>query len=925
MRTRAWQGYLVIGLLVSVAAWVLPEVVGAAPLVSRVVCYELLSAAAVAAIVVGVRWHRPAFRLPWVLFATAQLVYFAADVTFYTYHELLHDTRYPAPADGLYLGHYPMFVTGLLLLLRRRSPGRDRDGLLDALIITTGIGLLAWVFLLAPYLQTADLSLPVRAVSLAYPLMDLLVVAVVARMAVSGGARPPAYWLLLGGLAALLGADGLYALAQLHGTYQIGGLPDAGWLLSYVGWGAAALHPSMGALSEPGEPAAARLSRARLAALAGAALVAPAVLFVQAVLGEPIDGTIIAGASAVLFGLTLLRMRSLAGQVAAQAERERLLHRLSAIIDASPVAIVELDRNRRVRLWNPAAERIYGWRREEVLGQPHPAGLEPGWPAVQPVAARGQGQATARLELRQHRSDGVPIDVELSTAPLRTPSGEPAGIISVAADITERKRLAEQLRHQAFHDPLTDLANRALFHDRLEHALTRLDRRGGRLAVLLLDLDAFKTVNDTLGHAVGDQLLAMVAERLRAAMRPSDTVARLGGDEFVVLIEDVTGPAEAVAATQRLLGALAAPIPLASRDIPIRTSVGIVIAGPGAEPGDLLRDADVAMYQAKGDGGNGFRVFDPSMRAAVVDRAELEADLRQALDHDQFRLRYQPIVDLRSGRVTGLEALVRWQHPTRGLLAPGSFIPLAEETGLLVGIGAWVLHHACQQTRYWQATIPGCEQLGISVNLSAVQLAQPHLAGEVAQTLATTGLEPRHLTLELTESLLITDVDTTTITLAELDGLGVRLAIDDFGTGYSSLSYLRRLPVDVLKIDKAFVDEVASSPDAAALTQAVIELATTFGLATVAEGIEQLDQLERLRDLGCQLGQGYYFAKPLDAEQLAGLLHARQELAPQSQGSAAQSQGSAAQSREPIGQSREPTPQSMEPTSALDRAKPGPR
>ncbi|HEV8652992.1 MAG TPA: PAS domain S-box protein [Actinomycetes bacterium] len=313
--------------------------------------------------------------------------------------------------------------------------------------------------------------------SLAYPLMDLLVVAVVARMAVSGGARPPAYWLLLGGLAALLGADGLYALAQLHGAYQIGGLPDAGWLLSYVGWGAAALHPSMGALSEPGEPAAARLSRARLAALAGAALVAPAVLFVQAVLGEPIDGTIIAGASAVLFGLTLLRMRSLAGQVAAQAERERLLHRLSAIIDASPVAIVELDRNRRVRLWNPAAERIYGWRREEVLGQPHPASLEPGWPAVQPVAARGQGQATARLELRQHRSDGIPIDVELSTAPLRTPSGEPAGMISRRAG---RPAGRPGARRRRGHVPGQGGRRERLPGLRPEHARRRGRPRGAR-------------------------------------------------------------------------------------------------------------------------------------------------------------------------------------------------------------------------------------------------------------------------------------------------------------------------------------------------------------------------------------------------------------------------------------------------------------
>jgi diguanylate cyclase (GGDEF)-like protein/PAS domain S-box-containing protein len=445
-------------------------------------------------------------------------------------------------------------------------------------------------------------------------------------------------------------------------------------------------------LSEPGEAAGAtRLSRLRLAVLAGAALVAPAVLLLQGVRGAPTEVPMIAAASAVLFGLTLLRMRSLAGQVAAHAERARLPQRFSAVIDASPVAIVELDRNERVQLWNPAAERICGWRREEVLGRPHPASAEPGWPAIQVTATRGPGQATARLGLRQHRSDGSPIDVELSTAPLRAPGGDLIGMIGVAADITERKRLAEQLRHHAFHDPLTDLANRALFHDRLEHAMARHNRTGGQLAVLLLDLD---TVNDALGHAVGDQLLSIVADRLRTAMRPSDTVARLGGDEFVVLIEDAAGPAEAVAVTQRLLAALAAPIALANRDIQVRASVGIAVAGPDAQPGDLVRDADVAMYQAKADGGRGYRIFDPSMRAAVVDRAELEADLRYAADRGQLRVRYQPIVDLRTGRVTGVEALVRWQHPTRGLLAPGSFVPLAEETGHLVGIGAWVLRHA---------------------------------------------------------------------------------------------------------------------------------------------------------------------------------------------------------------------------------------
>ena len=878
MRMNVWRHYLAIGLLISIAAWVLPAVVPSAPLMTRVACYELLSASAVAAIVVGLRWHRPAVRLPWLLFAASQLVYFAADVTFYTYHHVLDDDSFPAPADGMYLGHYPLMVVGLLLLLRHRSPGRDRDGLLDALIITTGAGLLAWVYILAPYVRLDDLPPAVRVVSLAYPLMDLLVAAVAARLAISRGARPTAYWLLLASLLGLLTADGLYSLSQLHGTYQTGQLLDAGWLLSYLGFGAAALHPSMRALSKPSPPVASRLSRARLTAVALAALVAPAVLFLQATRGQVIDEQVIALASTVLFGLTLLRMRGLAAQAATQAERARLLGRLSAIIDASPVAIVELDRAGHVQLWNPAAQRIYGWQADEVVGKPHPAALEAGWPEFPPDGR--SGPAMIHRELRQLRSDGTSIDVELSAAALRSPNGESIGMISVAADITERKRLAEQLRHQALHDPLTGLANRALLQDRLEHALARLDNRGGRLAVLLLDLDGFKNVNDTLGHETGDRLLTLVAERLPGAVRPCDTVARFGGDEFVVLLEDVEREADVVASTQRLLAVLASPVRLANRDVQVRASIGIAIAGPSAQPGDLVRDADVAMYQAKAGGGDSYRIFDPSMRAAVIERADLEADLREALEDDQFRLHYQPIVDLRSGRVTGTEALVRWQHPTRGMLAPGSFISLAEETGLLVAIGAWVLSRATEQTRRWQLSIPGCERLAVSVNLSAIQLSQPRLAADVAGILTNTGLDARHLTLELTESLLIANVDTTAITLTELDRLGVRLAIDDFGTGYSSLAYLRSLPVDSLKIDKAFVDDIAQSRDAAALAQAIVNLAGTFGLDTVAEGIEHLEQLERLRELGCERGQGYYFARPLDQETMTALLRDQPVLIP---------------------------------------------
>jgi diguanylate cyclase (GGDEF)-like protein/PAS domain S-box-containing protein len=820
-----------------------------------------------------VRRHRPDLALPWCLLAAARAVYVAGDLTFYTNALVFGDPRFPSLADVFYLGQYPLVVAGLLLLVRRRSPGRDRTSLLDALIITIGLGLLSWVFLLDRYVDAVGVADVTKAVSVAYPLSDLLVLAVAVRLAVGTGTRPPAFYLLTGGLLTLLATDTGYALLALHGAYQSGSPIDTGWMLACLLLGAAALHPSMRTLSAPDQQGrTARLSRGRLAALAGGALMAPGALALQDLQGQPIDVPVIAGASVLLFVLTLVRMASLAGEMAAQAERGRLLDRLGAVIDASPVAIVELDPQSRVRLWNPAAERIYGWRREEVLGQPHPASTQAGWPPV--YAAERRGEPVARLELRQHHKDGTPIEVELSTAPLWTPTGEPAGMIAVAADITGRKRLEKQLRHQAFHDPLTGLPNRALFHDRLEHALARIARHGGLLGVLLLDLDGFKTVNDSLGHAAGDELLGVVAKRLRAAVRPSDTVARLGGDEFVVLVEDASHAGEADAVAERLLATLAEPVTLAGRDTPISAgaSVGIVTTNGSAPGGDLLRDADIAMYLAKGQGG-GWRRFEPTMRAAAVQRIELEADLRRAVQHGEFTLRYQPIVELDSGRLSGVEALVRWQHPTRGLLAPGSFIPLAEETGLLLPIGRWVLRHACQQVRAWQATIPGHRQLGISVNLSAVELAQPNLVAEVAQALAEAGLQAQHLTLELTESLLVDDTDTTVAKLNALKALGVQLAIDDFGTGYSSLAYLRRLPIDILKIDKVFVDAVANDTEASALAQAIIKLAATLRLTPVAEGIEHADQLQRLRELRCHYGQGYHFAKPLDEHQLTALLH----------------------------------------------------
>jgi diguanylate cyclase (GGDEF)-like protein len=500
------------------------------------------------------------------------------------------------------------------------------------------------------------------------------------------------------------------------------------------------------------------------------------------------------------------------------------------------------------------------------------------------------GYADSQTGIREVAELGV---CAAMAAPVRD-NGEVIGSLVVASrrpgrtyTVTDRGMLAAFAEHvgatiadvqaldgleQAFRDPLTGLASRALFNDRLAHALACAERDRTRTSVLVVDLDRFRAVNDGLGHATGDLLLAAVGQRLRTCVRATDTVARLGADEFGILLRDVELRDRAVTVAERILRALDEPFPINGRDMVVGASIGIAFGALGHQDAEtLLQYADLALRAAKHNGKGRFEVFEPVMHAAVKKGTELEADLRQAVAHDQFVLRYQPIVELHSGRITGFEALVRWEHPSLGLVPPLDFIPLAEETGLIVPIGTWVLREACRQTADWNRRRPDTVPLSISVNLSARQLQQPDLTQLVADILASTGLGEGCLTLEITESLLVHDIDATVIRLEQLRALGVRLAIDDFGTGYSSLAYLRRFPIDILKIDKLFVDAVATEAPDESLTGAIVHLARTLHLSTVAEGIETLDQCGPLQDSGCHLGQGYYFAKPLtstDAETL---------------------------------------------------------
>ena len=445
--------------------------------------------------------------------------------------------------------------------------------------------------------------------------------------------------------------------------------------------------------------------------------------------------------------------------------------------------------------------------------------------------------------------------------------------LSKLRDAYDRERgTAEQLKHQAFHDSLTDLANRGLIADRVEHALARAKRLKSTVAVLFLDLDDFKTINDSLGHTVGDELLVAVAARLRGCLRESDTAARLGGDEFAILLEDVPDADDAAATAERLIDSLEAPFVLEGKEVFVHASVGVALGhgGHGETSGDLLRNADLAMYIAKGQGKRRYEFFTPSMHSGAIAPLKLKADLQRALEHGEFVLHYQTIVQLEGGRIVGMEALVRWRHPERGLQAPDEFMPLAEETGLVRPMGGWVLREACSRMRSWQTTLG--RDLTITVNLSPRQVSEPTLVKEVAAALRESGLAASSLVLEITETVLMGDTEATSGKLGRLKGLGVRLAIDDFGTGYSSLDYLKRLPIDMIKVAKPFVDDVTKGSEQAALAQAIIRLGDTFGLETVAEGIEHEEQTDRLRELGCPLGQGFFFSVPLEVTEAKALL-----------------------------------------------------
>lgn len=456
----------------------------------------------------------------------------------------------------------------------------------------------------------------------------------------------------------------------------------------------------------------------------------------------------------------------------------------------------------------------------------------------------------------------------VSLSLVTSPEGEPLHFISQVQDITERKQAEEKLEHAAYHDSLTGLANRVLFTEHLHITIEQLKRKQDHAyAVLFIDLDRFKNINDSLGHAAGDELLINVAKRLESCLRPSDTAARFGGDEFAVLLNDINEVNDAIRVAERLERELSMPYNLGGHEVFTTASIGIALSTPAYHrPDDVMRDADTAMYRAKANGKARYEIFDKVMHARAMALLQLESDLRRAVERDEFHLLYQPIIDLRTGRLAGFEALVRWRHPERGVVSPVDFIPIAEETGLINSIGRWILHEACLQMRLWQKRYPQMGNLTMSVNLSGKQFRQVDVIEQVKMVLFDTGLEAESLRLELTETVVMEDAEIASKVFKQLRALGVQISIDDFGTGYSSLSYLHNFPIDILKVDRSFVGRMTENGGNAEIARTIISLAHTMGMKVVAEGIEEEFQKTHLRTLGCEYGQGYLFAKPLAPE-----------------------------------------------------------
>ncbi|MER6303221.1 EAL domain-containing protein [Kitasatospora sp. NPDC001539] len=1076
----------------------------------RIIWWTGMGLGGVAAIVVGVRLNRPRHPLFWYLLALANLCFTTGEAVQALQLDILHlNNPFPSVGDGFYLAEFVLYAVGLLGFIRWRTARQDRAGMLDALIITLGLALLVWIYLILPYARNPDLTWLQKAVSIAYPLGDVVVLALLLRLLTPRGGKSRSLQLLTVGALGLLTSDILYGLIQLHGTWRIGTGVELGWAAFYAAWGAAALHPSMVELTRPVPTQHPDLSAGRLVLLTLASLIAPVILIIESLAGNTDNAGVIGAFSGLLYLLVLARLAVVVVARRQAVARERTLReagaRLTAAVTVSEVAdavqaaaslLMPAERGHVALLavaesggeqsgagaagaagggagaggvaaggataegaapGSPSAGRpsadgaaadgaapgsaapgsaaasgsgvLHVRRAGQGAAHPHPAptgaddevlalaadretrllpvgsislpdhlgrmpcalvcpltlserpsgdpaigvlvvtGTEQEltslWGSLEILAAqaalavervvlsqevtrrnselyfrtlvqnasdviliidaddcvryasssaervlgypelngtlltdlvptedsRAVGKALARMrgpadpprgdQPREHwrllRQDRTPIEVEVRSTDLRD-DPTVGGLVLTLRDVTEQRQMERELTHRAFHDSLTGLANRVLFQDRVGHALSRSERSGAVTGVLFIDLDDFKMVNDTQGHAVGDELLVAVSLRISTALRSSDTAARLGGDEFAVLVEDALRPGDVDTIAGNVLAVFAEPFKLSAGAVRVSASIGVATTEDSVDAAELLTHADLALYSAKAAGRRQWCHYRPALQAGLVERHELNENLDLAIAESAFQLYYQPIVDLRTGDLVGFEALVRWPRDRRGMVLPDEFIALAEESGQIVPLGAWVLERAAQEAAVWHAAssaaraAAGRPPLRVNVNVSARQFRDAGFMEVVHHALDTSGIDPRTLVLELTESVLMRHDDRLRADMATLGNLGVGLAIDDFGTGYSSLSYLREFPISILKIDKSFIDGLGHSAQQYALVEGITRIADTLDVQVIAEGIEHPDQRDLLAAMGCPLGQGYLFAHPMDGTQARALV-----------------------------------------------------
>ena len=823
----------------------------------------------------GTRVNRPSHPLPWRAIA-ATYVLFAINLGFWTWSLVNPSSTSAIWGMALFklAGLAAMSVAVGSLVRVRRSTGR-RDTLLDGTLIAAGGALMLWQWymLLArrsgPTVQPAEM-VPIVLVGL------MLTVGLVLYRLVGGSpfASAASRYLVAGGAIAIFGQAALVLTDNGQGPSR---WTDATWLVSAVLIASSALHPSMQSLTQPIRT---RQGLAPRLVIAGAALLANPVLVAVQLLNGDARATstlVIAGAA---IGVVALIGLWRVGRLIVQLDNVRTTlarseRRFRSLVQRSSEVVAVLDNAGRFTYVSPASQPLLGMSPRDLAGTalihlvvPHDREVFSNfWDQI--TEAPAHEARTTEVGLLSGGDETLRADivaVNLQTDP------DVSGVAVTIRDVTVRAAFEAKLRHLATHDALTGLANRELFRDRVGRALHRAKRSGKSVGVVFVDLDDFKTINDSLGHLIGDELLQVVAARLVDSLRASDTAARLGGDEFAVLLEGVADDHDAHRVVERLQQSLRRPVTIDGRSVLVGASMGLVIAGADSSPADLLRNADTAMFNAKNAGKNRTHVFEPAMHTAARSRFDMKADLSHALDRREFELYYQPIIRLSDDSIRGFEALLRWNHPTRGLVLPGEFISLVEETGQIVALGRWIMDSAIAQASVWKRSFPELGDFSMGINLSVKQFQHESIIEDIAASIEAGAVDPSNIVIEITESVFIGDTDAAVSRLESLKNLGVRLAIDDFGTGYSALGYLQQFRADIVKVDKSFVDPLGNGVTDRRLTHGILELVSGLGIDTVAEGVERPDQVIDLIAMECEYAQGFHLSIPRSSVDIEHML-----------------------------------------------------